>query len=164
MAFEVTVSEKVFESKEEKGLWMKARAVRDSKRREVVRWAAQFYGLTGWALAHAILLFCQLAILYERDPGQEVLESAATGLVRGYGDCDLKAGLFVALCLACGLEAEEEDIFRGDNFPHVRARVKIDGAWYTVDPTVLNSDVGLLPHGTPITNVAHDYRRRRNKR
>ena len=61
-----------------------------------------------WAPAVlAILRFCQECIRYERDPswhdlhgdrhGIELLDSSAVGLQRRYGDCDLKARLFVAL-------------------------------------------------------------------
>jgi hypothetical protein len=62
--------------------------------------------------AAAILRFCQECLRYERDPswqdvhgqrhGIELLDSSAVGLQRGYGDCDLKARLFVALCLSSG--------------------------------------------------------------
>ena len=46
------------------------------------------------------------------------------GIHRGYADCDLKARLFVARCLACGVATDIEPVFTGDaGFPHVRARV-----------------------------------------
>jgi transglutaminase-like putative cysteine protease len=82
----------------------------------------------------------------------ELLDSAAVGLHRGYGDCDLKARLFVALCLACGVAAEIEPVFKGETgFPHVRARVLTETSetggerWETADPTIVNSTIGHLP-------------------
>ncbi len=85
-------------------------------------------------------------------PGIEVLDSSAVGLWRGYGDCDLKARLFVAIALNAGLRAEIEPIFVGDRFPHVRARVWLDDQWVSVDPTILNSDVGAIPKSDLVTN------------
>ena len=86
--------------------------------------------------------------------GIELLDSAPVGLFRGYGDCDLKARLFVALCLASGLVAEIDPVFRGAyGFPHVRAKVlratgETSGApqqWDVADPTIINSTIGHLP-------------------
>ncbi len=86
-------------------------------------WARQFLPLPRDQRAGAILRFVQRCIRYERDPawfddqgnrhGIELLDSAAVGLHRAYGDCDLKARVFVALCLACGVKADIEPVFTG---------------------------------------------------
>src|SRR5262249_33059268 len=91
-------------------------AIRDGQHPRVKQWAAEFEKLPpGAPRAAAILRFCQYSIDYVRDPGEEVLESADVVLLRGYGDCDAKERLFVALCTACGIAARALPVFRGPN-------------------------------------------------
>jgi transglutaminase-like putative cysteine protease len=134
----------------------------------VLAWARAFAGLPRPGREEAILRFVQRCIRYERDPawydreghrhGIEVLDSSAVALQRGYGDCDVKARLFVALCLATGVQAEIDPVFRGENgFPHVRARVLAPdgGRWQTADPTIVNSTIGKLPRH-PLTALPRE--------
>lgn len=144
-----------FRNVREKAAFMHHAALKDSEAPAVIATAARFRSIPDpWQRARAILQFCQYCIEYVRDPGPgiEVLDSSEVGLIRGYGDCDLKARLCVALMIASGLHAEIEPVFEGDSFPHVRARVYLDGRWWSVDPSILNSDVGALPKGGVITN------------
>jgi transglutaminase-like putative cysteine protease len=147
-----------FANREAKAAYMADAAGHDAHDPAVVAWARAFVGLPRPAREEAILRFAQRCLRYERDPawfdpgghrhGIEVLDSSAVALQRGYGDCDVKARLFVALCLATGVPAEIEPVFRGENgFPHVRARVRTpDGRrWQTADPTIVNSTIGKLP-------------------
>ena len=147
----------VFPSREAKADYMSRAAVRDASDPMVQSWAKQFVGLPRPEREEAILRMVQWGLRYERDPhwydedgvrhGIELLDSAAVGLQRGYGDCDLKARLFVALCRAAGIDARIDPVFRGiDGFPHVRARVLgVDGRWRVADPTIVNSTIGKLP-------------------
>jgi hypothetical protein len=166
----------LFPDREAKAQYMADAAVHDAEDPRVLAWAAVFRRLPLEQRALAILRFCQRCVRYERDPGIidpdgtrhgiEVLDSSAVALDRGYGDCDAKARLFVALCLACALQATIEPVFAGRNgFPHVRARVRLVGsetsgiwdprprpAWSsrtcgpeTADPTIVNSTIGHLP-------------------
>jgi len=154
-----------FRNREDKARYMAEAAKHDAEDPAIRAWARHFQACcarAGVALAAAILHFCQRDIRYERDPawfeddgtrhGIELLDSSAVGLNRGYGDCDLKARMFVALCLAAGVPAEIEPVFKGENgFPHVRARVlspsgETGGStWETADPTIVNSQIGRLP-------------------
>jgi len=151
-----------FPNREAKARYMAEAARHDAEDPIIVGWARQFRRLPVDERAAATLRFVQRCIRYERDPawydakgtrhGIELLDSAAVGLHRGYGDCDLKARLFVALCLACGVVAEIEPVFKGENgFPHVRARVLTESSetggerWETADPTIVNSTIGHLP-------------------
>ena len=151
-----------FADREAKAKYMSKAAQHDSEDPILVGWARQFNRLPVDKCAAAVLRFVQRCIRYERDPawfdaqgtrhGIELLDSAAVGLHRGYGDCDLKARLFVALCLACGVAADIEPVFTGENgFPHVRARVlratseTAGERWETADPTIVNSTIGHLP-------------------
>jgi transglutaminase-like putative cysteine protease len=152
----------VFPSREAKARYMAEAAVHDAGDPAIRSWARQFTSLPPAARAEAILRFVQRCIRYTRDPawydkagrrhGIELLDSSSVGLQRGYGDCDLKARLFVALCLASGLRARIDPVFEGtEGFPHVRARVYMPsgetgaGEWEVADPTIVNSSVGKLP-------------------
>jgi transglutaminase-like putative cysteine protease len=153
----------VFPLREAKAAYM-ARPTEDDASDPIVRdWARQFRRVPEERRAEAILRLCQDCLRYERDPawhdgggnrhGIELLDSSAVCLHRGYGDCDAKARLFVALCLACGLHAAIEPVFRGKaGFPHVRARVLVESreagappTWQVADPTIVNSGIGRLP-------------------
>jgi hypothetical protein len=147
-----------FPNREAKAAYMADAARHDAHDPAVLAWARTFAGLPRPHREEAILRFAQRCIRYERDPawydregqrhGIELLDSSAVALQRGYGDCDVKARLFVALCLATGVPAEIEPVFQGENgFPHVRARVlRPDGRrWQTADPTIVNSTIGKLP-------------------
>jgi hypothetical protein len=151
-----------FADREAKAKYMSKAARHDAEDPILLGWARQFNRLPVDKRAAAILRFVQRCIRYERDPawfdaqgtrhGIELLDSAAVGLHRGYGDCDLKARLFVALCLACGVTADIEPVFTGDTgFSHVRARVRSETSetagerWETADPTIVNSTIGHLP-------------------
>jgi hypothetical protein len=151
-----------FADREAKAKYMSKAARHDAEDPILLGWARQFNRPPVDKRAAAILRFVQRCIRYERDPawfdaqgtrhGIELLDSAAVGLHRGYGDCDLKARLFVALCLACGVTADIEPVFTGDTgFPHVRARVRSETSetagerWETADPTIVNSTIGHLP-------------------
>jgi hypothetical protein len=151
-----------FADREAKAKYMSKAARHDAEDPILLGWARQFRSLPFEKRAAAILCFVQRCIRYERDPawfdaegtrhGIELLDSAAVGLHRAYGDCDLKARIFVALCLACGVTADIEPVFTGKNgFPHVRARVRAESSetsgerWETADPTIVNSTIGHLP-------------------
>jgi hypothetical protein len=147
-----------FKDREDKARYMADAARHDVLDPAIQWWAQAFRALPRPERERAILRFCQRCIRYERDPawfddggqrhGIELLDSSAVGLQRGYGDCDLKARVFVALCLASGVPAAIEPVFTGETgFPHVRARVLQPGGmrWDTADPTIVNSGIGNLP-------------------
>jgi len=94
------------------------------------------------ALAHTV---ARDWIRYQTDTarvGREDLGHPVTALVRGVDDCDAKARLFVALCLAAGLTAEMRDRWRGDELAHVYAAVKLEGKWHTVELTLTRARIG----------------------
>jgi transglutaminase-like putative cysteine protease len=134
-----------FATNAEKAEYMTREAVADARLPAVQRWARVFLRLPLSMRAAAILHFAQYAIDYVRDPGEEVLEDAATVLERGYGDCDAKERVFVALCVACGIPARGHPVFRGARFPHILADVQVNGRWVAADPTIQNSEIGKIP-------------------
>lgn len=142
-----------FPNKEAKAAFMTTQAIRDAASPEVQRWAAVFRARPPHERAAAILQFVQ-TLEYVRDPGSEWLEDASVSLLRGWGDCDAKERIFVALCTACGLPAVADPVFRGEQFPHVAARVALPEQtpagrwtlrWYKTDPTIQNSTIGWIP-------------------
>jgi len=152
-----------FTGREDKARYMAEAAEHDAEDPQVISWAEHFRRVPIEDRAAAILRFVQKCIEYRRDPawfdaqgnrhGVELLDSSAVGFFRGYGDCDLKARMFVALCLAAGVPAKIDPVFTGDSgFPHVRAQVCVDGTgetagstWKVADPTIVNSTIGHLP-------------------
>lgn len=136
-----------FPSNLAKARYMAIAGAGDVMQKEVQRWAAVFNKLPVAERPAAILRFCQYAIDYVRDPHCEVLEDSTVTLFRGYGDCDAKARLFVALCRASGVRARIYPVRPAQDFPHVLAEVLIDNEWRRADPTVLNSTINDIPPG-----------------
>jgi transglutaminase-like putative cysteine protease len=138
-----------FRTKEEKARYMSEQAIRQATLPGVQFWAARFRQLPYSERAPAILRFVQYGIEYVRDPAEEVLEDADVTLMRGFGDCDAKEAVFVALCNACGVPAVGVPVFRGDRFPHVMAAVGVPVSrglrWLPADPTIQNSGIGQIP-------------------
>ncbi len=131
-----------------KAAFMKTASRADVTLPEIQRWADVFRRLPYDERAPAILTFCQYALDYIRDPKREVLEDSAVTLARGFGDCDAKSRVFVALCLACGVPARSFPVRPEYDFPHVLAEVYWRGQWQKADPTVLNSEIGRIPPGS----------------
>lgn len=141
----VRVKQVLFRTKEEKAEYMSRESIQDARLPRVRAWAKTFLRLPPSERAPAILQFVQYGIDYVRDPGEEVLEDADVVLERGYGDCDAKERLFVALCNAVGIPAKGHPVFRGERFPHILADVWIGRRWVPADPTIQNSSIGQIP-------------------
>jgi hypothetical protein len=149
----VHIKERTFATNREKAAYMLDRSIADAQLPAVQHWANVFRQLPVDERPGAIFRFVQWAIDYVRDPGQEVLEDAATVLLRGYGDCDAKSRTFVALCVASGIPARGLPVRLDDGFPHIAAEVYVGGQWQKADPTILNSAIGQVPAASSaITN------------
>lgn len=85
--------------------------------------------------AERIFQFCKRSIRYVHDPASEEFSDAEAILLQGFGDCDDKARLFVALCRSMQIEAcvrpvlaessDEDD----PDFVHVQAYVRWPGSY-----------------------------------
>src|SRR5262249_24848283 len=97
-----------FATREDKADYMRRAAEAPAPGRAAASWAPQFRRPPERPRAPGVLPFVQITIRYENAPatytrslggvqrhGIEVLESSAVALQRGYGDCDVKARLFV---------------------------------------------------------------------
>jgi transglutaminase-like putative cysteine protease len=88
-------------------------------------------------LAEAIFNYCQRAIRYVKDPASEEFSDAEQVLRDGFGDCDDKCRVFVALARSVGLEArirpvlapDPEDPAAGPDFVHVQAECRYPGSY-----------------------------------
>lgn len=115
--------------------------------------------------------YCKMALAYARDGiryegdtprtgGEDIAGFTRPGTIeadlrRGSDDCDLKARLFVALCRCpvASLEAEMLPVVEltaaGPVLTHVRAQVKINGKWYTAEPSLARARLGEVPADVP---------------
>lgn len=71
-------------------------------------------------------------------------------LERGTDDCDAKARLFVALCLAAGQRARMVPRWEGNKLRHVSAAVTLSGREYPVETILARARLGdtdaTIPH------------------
>lgn len=89
---------------------------------------------------------------------------ALDALERGVDDCDAKARLFVALCLARGLRAELVPVWRaasgalvfeplprapGDELAHAYGAVWLGGRWLWAETTLVRACLGEDPRSVP---------------
>lgn len=142
-----------FEDSWAKARWMTEQGIADARLPWVQFWSRAFLALPPSRRASAILEFCQVPISYVRDPRTEVLEDADAVLERGWGDCDAKVRLFIAICTACGVPARAHPVILDDgSFPHVLSDIYL-AQWIPADPTIVNSTIGnVSPAGRAITN------------
>lgn len=111
-----------------------------------------------WAYAQLAFCVANDLIVYLSDVtrvGREQIDgftdpqgSTLASLERGTDDCDAKARLFVALCLAAGLRAEMVPLWKGQNLQHVYARVFVRGPfdsaprWFTAETILARAKLG----------------------
>jgi transglutaminase-like putative cysteine protease len=79
-------------------------------------------------------------------------DDAVDALRRGVDDCDAKARLFVALCLAAGVPARMVAWWNRDTEPdlvHVSAEVLLKGKWEQVELTLSRARLGELGTNVP---------------
>lgn len=68
---------------------------------------------------------------------------------RGSDDCDAKARLFVALCLARGFEARLWPLWKGDQLSHVAGEVKYQGKWIHAETILSRARLGEMHTEVP---------------
>lgn len=110
-------------------------------------------------LAHALARDC---IRYESDIKQFGHEDiagvtrapepndAVDALIRGSDDCDAKARLFVALCLAKGFSAKLDPKWENGELKHVSAQVEYNGSWIPVETILTRARLGDRANDVPV--------------
>ncbi|MBK8997446.1 MAG: hypothetical protein IPM35_17090 [Myxococcales bacterium] len=116
-------------------------------------------------LAHALARDC---VRYETDTKRTGGEDIAgftrrqghtlEALERGKDDCDAKARLFVALCLAAGLRARMVPRWEGEVLRHVSAAVTIGGRELAVETILSRARLGEVAEQVPHEKGAHGWR------
>jgi transglutaminase-like putative cysteine protease len=111
------------------------------------------------ALAWMCFRFCRDRIRYVPDPASEEFSDSQQILEQGFGDCDDKTRLFVALCRSLRLEARIRPVLQrtaeGDDFVHVQAQVRWpgssrtlksgEGGWVTAEVILKDCELGDEP-------------------
>lgn len=146
-----------FDSDHEKWDWLRSRPARDAEDRSVRELAALLWR----ASRHRPRSFAHLAHAYARDVvsyqtdtarvGGEDLGHPAGVVRRGVDDCDGKARLFCALCIAVGLEARLVPLWldEGRYLKHVYAEVSLDDKWTPVETILRRARVGETYKAVP---------------
>lgn len=94
---------------------------------------------------------------YTRTPSKN---DAVDALVRGTDDCDAKARLFVAICLARNVPARMEPLVnRAGMLQHVYAAVRLDGEWLPVETTLRRARIGDAPRSVPFETGTREWLR-----
>lgn len=143
----------------------------DAKTAEVIELARRFGTIASltpygdWCYANLALALVRDCIAYQLDNerlGREQIDgytdpyvSPLLPLARGVDDCDAKARLFVALCLARGLEAEMVPRWKGSRLSHVYARVRLRGPrdpnprWWFAETILRRARLGDVAENVP---------------
>ena len=74
---------------------------------------------------------------------------AVDAYLRGHDDCDAKARLFVALCLARGFDARLWPLWKGNQLTHVAAEVRYRGKWIHAETILARARLGEMHTDVP---------------
>lgn len=118
-----------------------------------------------WCFGNLALALVRDCVTYQLDNdrvGREQIDgytdpyaSPILPLTRGVDDCDAKARLFVALCLAAGLNAEMVARKSGSKLSHVYARIFCQGPgeprarWYLAETILRRARLGDVAEAVP---------------
>lgn len=76
-------------------------------------------------------------------------DDAIDAYVRGHDDCDAKARLFVALCLAEGFNARLWPLWKHGNLQHVAGEVEWQGKWIHAETILSRARLGEMHTDVP---------------
>ncbi len=143
---------------------LKDMPLRDSKNEHIKHMAALIWELSGQSPGRFLKLAFSVAkdgIHFESDIKQFGHEDIAgvtrypepndaiDAYIRGHDDCDSKARLFVALCLARGFEARLWPLWKGNNLTHVAAEVRHQGKWIHAETILARAILGETHEQVP---------------
>ncbi len=136
----------------------------DSKNEHLRHMADLVWELSG----HRPMVFFKLALAVARDGirfesdikqfGHEDIagvtrhpepNDALDAYIRGSDDCDAKARLFVALCLARGFEARLWPLWKEDQLSHVAGEVRHNGRWIHAETILSRARLGEMHTEVP---------------
>lgn len=150
---------------EHKWYLLKDMPLRDSRNPKLIELAGKIWDI---ALGRK-LTFLKLALAVARDGisfesdikqfGHEDIagvtrypepNDAIEAYVRGHDDCDAKARLFVALCLAQGFEARLWPLWKHGQLTHVAAEVLVRGKWIHAETILARARLGEFHTDVPL--------------
>ena len=76
-------------------------------------------------------------------------DDAIEAYKRGHDDCDAKARLFVALCLAAGFKARLWPLWKHGALQHVAAEVQFQGRWLHAETILSRARLGEMHTEVP---------------
>jgi len=76
-------------------------------------------------------------------------DDAIDAYERGHDDCDAKARLFVALCLAKGFNARLWPLWKGSDLSHVAGEVEYNGEWIHAETILARARLGEMHTDVP---------------
>ncbi len=76
-------------------------------------------------------------------------DDAIDAYTRGHDDCDAKARLFVALCLAAGFKAQLWPLWKHGNLQHVAAEVQFGDRWIHAETILSRARLGEMHTDVP---------------
>ncbi len=76
-------------------------------------------------------------------------DDAIDAYTRGHDDCDAKARLFVALCLAAGFKAQLWPLWKHGALQHVAAEVEFQGKRYHAETILARARLGEMHTDVP---------------
>jgi len=146
---------------QEKARWLDGAAQDDARRpyvREVARWIAMAFDPNNReAIARAIFALVRDQVRYIPDPDSEEFSDSDLILHGGYGDCDDKARVFVALARSLRFDAAIRPVLSrrtdgADDFTHVQAVIRWPGSamlpnagragWITAELILASAQLG----------------------
>lgn len=148
----------------EKWQLLQEACVVDSKSPKIIKMAKMIWGLSQSRPVRFFKLALAVArdgIEYESDIkqfGHEDIASvtrspkagdAIEAYERGYDDCDAKARLFVAICLAGGFNARLWPLWKHGQLRHVAAEVRFQGRVYHAETIISRARLGDMHTDVP---------------
>lgn len=161
------LTDRDFQSDREKWEYLRDAPALDAKERAVSDLAVALWEAAGRsprdfaALAHS---YARDVVRYMTDTeqfgGEDIAPAGGLSdvIARKVDDCDAKARLFVALCLAVHLKAEMVPHWRGGEggeLAHVSAKVLLDDLWTPVELTLARARLGEEPRDVPRDVTGH---------
>lgn len=151
--------------------FLRTSPVRDSQTPEIKAMALALWSVATlsrwpwWCFANLAMAVARDCIQYQLDSdrvGREQIDGftdpqgpADAALRRGYDDCDAKARLFVAICLAGGVNAEMVPRWKAERLAHVYGKALVAGPnenaprWYFAETILGRARLGDVAESVP---------------
>jgi len=158
------MTQRVLISDEHKWKLLQEVCIADSKNEKIIKLSKMLWGMSQ---SHPIRFFklalavARDGIVYENDGkqfgGEDIAgvtrppepDDAIDAWTRGHDDCDSKARLFVAICLAAGFNARLWPLWKHGQLKHVAAEVEFQGKWIHAETILSRARLGEMHTSVP---------------